>query len=58
MLDGEKVGETEAYGFTLTDVQPGKHVAQVIATYLNAAADPVEITFESTVMIMLRPISP
>lgn len=46
MLDGEKVGETEAYGFTLTDVQPGKHVAQVIATYLNAAADPVEITFE------------
>lgn len=46
MLDGEKVGETEDYSFTLADVKPGKHVAQIIATYLNATAEPVDIEFE------------
>ncbi|MDE5941889.1 MAG: choice-of-anchor J domain-containing protein [Muribaculaceae bacterium] len=46
MLDGEKVGETEDYSFTLAGVQPGKHVAQIIATYLQATAEPVEIEFE------------
>lgn len=46
MLDGETVGETEDYSFTLADVQPGKHVAQIVATYLNASAEPVDIAFE------------
>ena len=46
MLDGETVGETDSYSFTLADVKPGKHVAQVIATYLNATAEPVDIAFE------------
>ncbi len=46
ILDGETVGETDGYDFTLSDVKPGKHMAQIVATYLNATAEPVDISFE------------
>jgi hypothetical protein len=45
ILDGAVVGETEDYSFTLTDVAPGAHVAQIVAKYLNAQAEPAEIDF-------------
>jgi len=44
-LDGQVIGETTDYEYVLGEVSPGEHIATIVATYLNAEADPVEVPF-------------
>lgn len=44
-LDGQIIGETTDYEYVFQDVLPGEHTATIIATYLNAEAEPVNVEF-------------